>query len=110
MAVKTRDEILATIRARLGEDTSDDALAIIEDIDDTFKSYETSASEDWKSKYDELDSTWRKRYRDRFFQKNENGETTPEDVVDDNEEDLKEESEVKSFDELFEEKEENNGY
>lgn len=110
MAVKTRDEILATIRARLGEDTSDDALAIIEDIDDTFKSYETSASEDWKSKYDELDSTWRKRYRDRFFQKPDDKETTPEDVVDDNEEDLKEESEVKSFDELFEEKEENNGY
>lgn len=110
MAVKTRDEILATIRARLGEDTSDDALAIIEDIDDTFKFYETSASEDWKSKYDELDSTWRKRYRDRFFQKPDDKETTPEDVVDDNEEDLKEESEVKSFDELFEEKEENNGY
>lgn len=110
MAVKTRDEILATIRARLGEDTSDDALAIIEDIDDTFKSYETSASEDWKSKYDELDSTWRKRYRDRFFQKPDDKETTPEDVVDDNEEDLKEESEIKSFDELFEEKEDNNGY
>lgn len=110
MAVRTRDEILAAIRSRLGDDTSDDALTIIEDIDDTFKDYETRTGEDWKSKYDELDAQWRKRYRDRFFQKANNGETTPEDVKDDNEEDLKEESEVKDFDELFTEKEDNNGY
>lgn len=110
MAVRTRDEILAAIRSRLGDDTSDDALTIIEDIDDTFKDYETRTGEDWKSKYDELDAQWRKRYRDRFFQKADNGETTPDDVKDDNEEDLKEESEVKDFDELFTEKEDNNGY
>lgn len=110
MAVRTRDEILAAIRSRLGDDTSDDALTIIEDIDDTFKDYETRTGEDWKSKYDELDAQWRKRYRDRFFQKADNGDTTPEDVKDDNEEDLKEESEVKDFDELFTEKEDNSGY
>lgn len=110
MAVKTRDEILAAIRSRLGDDTSDDALTIIEDIDDTFKDYETRIGEDWKGKYDELDAQWRKRYRDRFFQKPDNGNTTPEDVKNDNEEDLKEESEVKDFDELFTEKEDNSGY
>lgn len=110
MAVRTRDEILAAIRSRLGDDTSDDALTIIEDIDDTFKDYETRIGEDWKGKYDELDAQWRKRYRDRFFQNPDNGETTPEDVKDDNEEDLKEESEVKDFDELFTEKEDNSGY
>lgn len=110
MAVRTRDEILAAIRSRLGDDTSDGALTIIEDIDDTFKDYETRTGEDWKSKYDELDAQWRKRYRDRFFQKADNGDTTPEDVKDDNEEDLKEESEVKDFDELFTEKEDNSGY
>lgn len=110
MAIRTRDEILAAIRSRLGDDTSDDALTIIEDIDDTFKDYETRTGEDWKSKYDELDAQWRKRYRDRFFQKADNGETTPDDVKDDNEEDLKEESEVKDFDGLFTEKEDNSGY
>lgn len=107
MAVRTRDEILAAIRSLLGDDTSDDALTIIEDIDDTFRDYETRTGEDWKGKYDELNSQWRKRYRDRFFQKADNEETTPED---DNEEDLKEESEVKDFDELFTEKEDNSGY
>lgn len=110
MAVRTRDEILAAIRSRLGDDTSDDALTIIEDIDDTFKDYETRTGEDWKTKYEELDAQWRKRYRDRFFQKADNGETTPDDVKDDNEEDIKEESEVKDFDELFTEKEDNSGY
>lgn len=110
MAVRTRDEILAAIRSCLGDDTSDDALTIIEDIDDTFKDYETRTGEDWKGKYDELDAQWRKRYRDRFFQKADNEETTPEDVKDDNEEDLKDESEVKDFDELFTEKENNSGY
>lgn len=110
MAVRTRDEILAAIRSRLGDDTSDEALAIIEDVDDTFKDYEVRTSDDWKSKYDELDAEWRKRYRDRFFQTPDDKETTPEQVVNDNADDLKEESEVKSFDELFEEKEDNNGY
>ena len=110
MAVRTRDEILAAIRSRLGDDTSDDALTIIEDIADTFKDYETRTGEDWKTKYEELDAQWRKRYRDRFFQKADNGETTPDDVKDDNKEDLTEESEVKDFDELFTEKEDNSGY
>ena len=110
MAIKTRDEILAAIRSRLGDDTSDDALAIIEDIDDTFKDYETRAGENWESKYKELDAQWRKRYRDRFFQKPDNEETTPEEVKDDNEKDSKDESEVKDFDELFEERGNNSGY
>lgn len=110
MAVRTRDEILAAVRSFLGDNTSDEALTIIEDIDDTFNDYETRTGEDWRSRYDELDAQWRKRYRDRFFQKAGNGETTPEDVKEDNEEDIKEESEVKDFDELFTEKEDNSGY
>ena len=110
MAVRTRDEILAAIRSHLGDDTSDEALTIIEDIDDTFRDYETRSEEDWKGKYNELDAQWRKRYRDRFFQKADNEGTTPDDIKDDNKEDLKEESEVKDFDELFTEKEDNSGY
>lgn len=110
MAVRNREEILTTIRDYFGEDTSDEALIIIEDVDDTFKDFESKISEDWKSKYDELDAEWRKRYRDRFFQKPDDKETTADDVVNDNKEDLKNESEIKSFDELFEEKGDNNGY
>lgn len=110
MAVRTRDEILTIIRSLLGDSTSDDTLAFIEDLDDTFNDYESRTTDDWKSKYDELDEEWRKRYRDRFFQNNVNGGTNPVQVIEDNIEDLKGEGEVKSFDELFEEKEDNNGY
>nr|DAF75005.1 MAG TPA: hypothetical protein [Caudoviricetes sp.] len=110
MAVRTRDEIMEAIKARLGDDTSDEALEIIEDINDTFSDYETRSTDDWKTKYDELDANWRKRYRDRFFQTPGNKETDNETVVDDNEEDLKDEGEEKSFESLFEEKEDNSGY
>lgn len=110
MAVRTRDEIMEAIKARLGDDTSDEALAIIEDVNDTFSDYETRSTDDWKTKYDELDANWRKRYRDRFFQSPGNKETDKDIVVDNNEEDLKDEGEEKSFESLFEEKEDNSGY
>lgn len=110
MAVVTRDELMERIRSRIGEDTSDEALALIEDFTDTFTDLETRTGEDWKSKYDELDKTWREKYKARFFQKPDDKETIPEDVKEDNEDDLKDESKEKSFDELFTEKEDNNGY
>lgn len=110
MAVVTRDNLMGRIRSVIGEDTSDESLSLIEDFTDTFTDLETRAGEDWKSKYEELDNTWRKKYKARFFQKPDDKETTPEDIKEDNEEDLKDESKVKSFDELFTEKEDNNGY
>ena len=36
MAVKTRDEIMEAIRKRIGEDTSDEAISLLEDVTDTF--------------------------------------------------------------------------
>ena len=110
MAVVTRNNLMDRIRSVIGEDTSDESLSLIEDFTDTFTDLETRAGEDWKSKYDELDKTWRKKYKARFFQKPDEKETDPDDVKDDNAKDLKDESEEKSFDELFTEKEDNNGY
>lgn len=77
MAIKTRTEILATIQARFGEDTSDEALAFIEDITDTLADLETRASGEtnWEQKYRDNDAAWRKRYQDRFF----NGDGEPND-------------------------------
>ena len=70
MAVRSREEILNAVKARFGEDTSDDTLTLIEDIDDTFKSIENSDNENWKQKYEENDKMWRQKYRDRFFNSN----------------------------------------
>lgn len=66
MAVRKKDELLSAIRARLGEDTSDEAISLIEDFHDTLNDYDSRVGEDWKSKYEENDKTWRQKYRDRF--------------------------------------------
>ena len=69
MAVKTREEIMTSIRARLGDDTSDETLQFIEDVTDTLNEYETKAGDttDWKKRYEDNDKEWRQKYRDRFF-------------------------------------------
>lgn len=69
MAIKSVEEILNSIKGIIGERTDDDAMSILEDVQDTFASIETAKNDttDWKKKYDELDDSWRKKYRDRFF-------------------------------------------
>lgn len=69
MAVRTRDEILESLKARIGDSTDDDTLAFIEDVTDTLSDYETRVSDstNWKEKYETNDAEWRQRYRDRFF-------------------------------------------
>lgn len=70
MAVKSKEEIMALIKDKFGEDTSDETLAFLEDISDTFNDLETKASgdgEDWKEKYEQNDKEWREKYKERFF-------------------------------------------
>lgn len=101
MAVKTRDEIMEAIRKRIGEDTSDEAISLLEDVTDTFADYETKVADktDWKTKYDEMDASWRKKYMDRFSGK------TGEEVKDEQEGQIKDDGEPRTFDELFTERE-----
>lgn len=101
MAVKTRDEIVEAVRERIGEDTSDEAISLLEDVTDTFTDYETRVADktDWKTKYNELDASWRKKYMERFSGK------TGEEVKKEQEEQIKDDSEPRTFDELFTERE-----
>ena len=101
MAIKTRDEIIEAVRKRIGEDTSDEAISLLEDVTDTFADYETKVADktDWKTKYDEMDASWRKKYMDRFSGK------AGEKVKEEQEEQTKDDSEPRTFDELFTERE-----
>lgn len=101
MAVKTRDEIMEAIRKCIGEDTSDEAISLLEDVTDTFADYETKVADktDWKTKYDEMDASWRKKYMDRFSGK------TGEEIKEEQEKQIKDDSEPRTFDELFAERE-----
>lgn len=105
MAVLTREDYLERLNTLVGEDNSDEALQIIEDFTDTFDNLGTqndnNDNENWKQKYEELDATWRQKYRDRFM----NSQTTEEDVIEDQEDNVESDGEIKEYDELFEERE-----
>jgi hypothetical protein len=69
MAIRTQEEILNLIKGKLNDDTSDEALALIEDVTDTLTDLETRTknSDEWKTKYETNDKEWRERYKARFF-------------------------------------------
>lgn len=67
MAILTREQLMESIRNRVGEDTSDEALAFIENVNDTIESMTADKNTDWKAKYEENDAAWRQKYKDRFF-------------------------------------------
>lgn len=70
MAVKTREEILESIRARVDGQTDDETIAFLEDVTDTLTDFETRANgggEDWEQRYKDNDAEWRKKYTERFF-------------------------------------------
>ena len=69
MAVRTREEILQMIRERIGENTDDETIKFVEDVNDTLEDYEskTGTAAEWEKKYNDNDAEWRKRYTERFF-------------------------------------------
>lgn len=91
MAVRTRDELIAVVNAIIGDTPDDNGLSLLEDISDTFASYDDT--EDWKTKYEENDAEWRKRYKERFEGKKV--------VVEESEDDSPKEK--TKFEELFQE-------
>lgn len=97
MAVRTREEILESLRGRLGDDPTDDDIAMLEDITDTFTDFEekTSDATNWKKKYEENDKEWKKKYSDRFFSKDAGNNDNNDDS------DEPEDKPMKTFDDLF---------
>lgn len=70
MAVLNRDDYFARLHSRLAEDTSEDGIAFLEDMTDTYEDLEKRANGDgidWEARYRDLDESWKKRYRHRFF-------------------------------------------
>ena len=88
MAVRTKEDLIANLTESFGENLSDDNLALLEDVSDTIDSL--GDAEDWKSKYEENDASWRKRYKDRF-----------EGKTDDSELEVETYESPKKFDDLF---------
>lgn len=63
-----REEYMTLVRNRVGDDTSDEALAF---VDSMSRAYDEMANNDaaaeWERKYHENDEMWRNKYKERFF-------------------------------------------
>nr|DAH71824.1 MAG TPA: hypothetical protein [Caudoviricetes sp.] len=97
MSVVTREDLFNRIKTRIGDDTSDEAIALIEDFSDTFDSMSNVDNEDWRIKYEENDRQWRERYISRFENPIEDSSTETTHIP----EEETEEKEV-TIDDLFE--------
>lgn len=99
MAIKSREDLLKSLNTLIGDNSTDENLAILEDVTDTLKDYEekTADQTNWKTKYEQNDAEWRKKYKERFL----SGET----IKDEQEEDVKKDSKLLTFDSLFKERE-----
>lgn len=99
MAIKSREELLKSLNTLIGDNSSDENLEILEDVTDTLKDYEekTADQTDWKTKYEQNDADWRKKYKERFL----SGET----IKEEQEEDVLKDSKTLTFDSLFKERE-----
>lgn len=98
MAVRTKEELLESIKGLLADDTSDESIALLEDVTDTFDEQKTKTdTEDWKKKYEENDREWRQKYRDRFFS------TGSDDVPPPKELQQEPDNSPKKFEDLFKE-------
>lgn len=66
--IKTMEEIITDVKAVIGEEPTDEGIAILENITDTLSDYHNKLSDttDWKAKYEENDKKWRKTYTERF--------------------------------------------
>lgn len=97
MAIINTDDLIRRISEWIGEDTTDEALSLLEDVNDTVSdlSRQIEESGDWERRYNENDADWRRRYRERF-----NSAVDPEQAAP-----VPEVEEVKhnTFEELFKE-------
>lgn len=98
--VKSREEIVEMIKARIGDSTEDSDIELLEDVSDTLNEYERRLVDDteWKRRYEENDAKWRRRYIDRFENAEEYEEKRKDTETSDEETTV-----IKGYDELFKE-------
>lgn len=96
MAVRSKEELLNNLSAIIGEEPDENGIAFMEDLSDTVKDFEDKTKEDWKTKYEENDKAWRKKYTERFMKGSDpSGGNDPEPSDDD------EPEKPKTFNDLF---------
>ena len=59
----SKEELLIKVKEYIGEDTSEEAVSLLEDVDDSMSD---SDDGEWEKKYHELDESWKQKYIERF--------------------------------------------
>lgn len=84
MAIRSREDLMASLNSFIGENSSDDALALLDDVSDTYDDLHRRATDvDWEAKYNELDNEWRNRYKERFNEPyNDDNDNNENNIID----------------------------
>lgn len=109
MAKLSADEFMKKVQTVLGDRDDDEALSFLEDCKDTI----TGEKDDWHAKYDalakekdELDKSWRAKYKERFYStdtniNNDNNDNTDKDPNFDTRTEEQKKAETIRIDDLF---------
>ena len=104
MAVLKKDEFFAAIKARIGDDSSDETIKFLEDMTDTYNDLNNKAGdsgEDWKAKYEQNDKEWRERYKNRFYSTGTETDPIPDPEPEEKKTEEEEKAENIQIDDLF---------
>lgn len=107
MSILKKEELINKISEYIGDDNSDIAIEILEDVSDTIDAGGDADElirqvEELKEKVETTDAEWRAKYKARFLEGSADPEE-PEEEVEETEEEVEEKT---SYDELFEEEKE----
>lgn len=70
MAIVSKEDLIKRLSEKFVNDNSDEVIQLTEDLFDTLNDFDSriNDTEDWKSKFEENDNMWRKKYKDRFLE------------------------------------------
>lgn len=72
--VKTKEEMLAEIKAYIGDRTDDETVSLVENVTDTLSNMEKNGNAEARVK--EVEDMWRAKYMERFFDGDKEEKTT----------------------------------
>lgn len=104
MAVRSKEEILSAVKGTVSDLTTNESIALMEDISDTYDdllSKQNNDSEDWQKKYEENDKEWRRKYVERFESSAPQGEQNDNSLLPTVPENETEDNEPQSYEDLF---------
>lgn len=86
MSIVSKEVLIKRLSEKFGDDNSDEVIQLTEDLSDTLNDFDSriNDTEDWKTKFEENDNMWRKKYKDRFLESSGNDNESHEQDDDEN--------------------------